>query len=50
MRWPPLAIGRVGLQAVANVADLNFPRRSADSAGGVGKKERLLFRIHHGSY
>ena len=42
----PLAISRISLQAVADVADLNLPRRGADCAGGVGEQHRLLVGAH----
>jgi len=41
-RRPPLAVGRIGLQAVADVADLDLPWRPADGAGGIGEKHRPL--------
>jgi len=33
-----LAVSRIGLQAIADMADLNIPRRSTDRAGSVGKE------------
>ena len=38
----PLAVGRIGLQTVADVADLDLPWRPADGAGIVGEKHRPL--------
>ena len=42
----PFAVCWIGLQAVANVADLNLPRCPADGAGGVGKEELFLVGGH----
>ena len=42
----PLAVSRIGLQAVADVADLNFLRRLADSTSGVAKQCLLLVGAH----
>jgi hypothetical protein len=39
----PLAVSRIGLQTIADVADLNLPRCVAECTGGVGKEECLLF-------
>ena len=42
----PFAVSRVGLQAVANVAELDLPRRTADGPDGVSEEE-LLFLVSH---
>jgi len=41
-----LAVGRIGLEAVADMADLDLPWGSADGAADVSKEERLLFGCH----
>jgi hypothetical protein len=38
----PSAVCRVSFQAIADVANLDLPRRILDGAGGVGKEERLF--------
>ena len=42
----PFAVCRVGIQAVADVAELNLPRRTADRAGGVAEERFLLVGAH----
>ena len=40
----PLAVSRIGLQAVADVANFDLPERIGNGTGGIAKQKRLFFR------
>jgi len=44
---PALTVGRIGLHAVANVADLDLLGCIAHGAGGVFEEHLLLLGAHH---